>query len=108
MLDELVQEKKVFFPTKSKNDASYRSCTQDSFSFIFTGGITENEETGVRTRIPISNRVKRINSKTFREEGVLASMKIDRFGHKTIYCKGEIYTIYGHDNDDQKILTIEK
>ena len=47
LLDELVQEKKVFFPTQSKNDSSYRSCTLDSFSFIFTGGITENDETGI-------------------------------------------------------------
>ena len=78
------------------------------FRFIFTGGITENDKTGVRTRILISNRVKKINSKTLKEKGILAAMKIDLFGHKTIYCKGEIYTNGGYDKDDEEILTIEK
>ena len=107
MLDKLIQEKRGFTPKKSKRDASYRSCTEELYNFVFTGGFTMvyTYKTGVRTKL---NRVIKVNSKTIEEEGILASMNTDRCGHKTIYCKGEIYTIYGHDNDDQKILTIEK
>ena len=105
LLEEAAKEKTVAHQSKCKEFPSYRSCNQDSFSFVFTGGIKINKKYKFLKNL---KKVKKINSKTFKEEGGLASMTTKRFGHKTVYCKGELYTIGGYDENSSVVLTVEK
>ena len=104
ILQEVSQGSKTAHKNKLDTFYSTRFCSQEMFNILVSGGFNLDFHRG---RI-VLDRLQKINGTNLKVVKNLKAMTVNRFSHKTVYCRSAVYVFGGFDSKENFIERIHK